>query len=105
MQKHSYSKKKKKKKLRKKRLRKIAITLFGLSSIAFALVGGKTYWLNAKVHATQKALTHITQEKTELKQQVEALDAEIKHLKTESEKLQTVLWRFDPVIIPESMKN
>ena len=103
MQKHSYSKKNKK--LRKKRLRKIAITLFGLSSITFALVGGKTYWINAKVHATQKALTRITQEKTELKQQVEALDAEIKHLKTESEKLQTVLWRFDPVIIPESMKN
>ena len=70
-----------------------------------ALVGGKTYWINAKVHATQKTLTRITQEKTELKQQVEALDAEIKHLKTESEKLQTVLWRFDPVIIPESMKN
>lgn len=103
MQKHGYSKKKKK--LKRKRLRKIAITLFGVSAIAFALVGGKAYWINTKVNASQKALTRITQEKTELKQQVEALDAEIKHLETESEKLQMVLWRFGPVIIPESMKN
>lgn len=84
--------------------KKIAAMLLGVAVIAFGIVGGRTYFVNKKVNDTKEALTLIEEEKIKLQQQVETLGVEIENLEMQSKKLESVLWRFEPIIIPESMK-
>lgn len=84
--------------------KKIAAIIFGVAVVAFVIVGGKTYFVNKKVKDTQEALTRIEQEKIKLQEEVDTLNGEIKGLEEESKKLETILWRLEPIVIPDSMK-
>lgn len=84
--------------------KKIAAMVLGVSVVAFGIVGGRTYFVNKKVNDSKEALALIEEEKIKLEQQVEALGVDIENLEMQSKKLESVLWRFEPIIIPESMK-
>ena len=84
--------------------KKVAAIIFGIAVIAFAIVGGKTYFVNKKVKDTQEALMRIEQEKIKLQEEVDTLSGQIESLEKESNKLETILWRLEPIVIPDSMK-
>ena len=71
--------------------KKVAAIIFGVAVIAFVIVGGKTYFMNKKVTI-------------KLQEEIEALGGQIEGLEKESEKLESILWRFEPIVIPDSMK-
>lgn len=84
--------------------KKIAIAIFGVSLIVFGIVGGKTYFINKRVDGTKEAITRVEEEKVELENKLNELEQEVTNLEMKSEELEKVLWRFEPIIIPDSMK-
>ena len=84
--------------------KKVAAIIFGVAVIAFVIVGGKTYFMNKKVNDTKEALTRVEEETIKLQEEIQALGGKIEGLEKESEKLESILWRFEPIVIPDSMK-
>lgn len=97
---YSYSRKRKKQEHGKK----IAIAIFGVSLIAFGIVGGKTYFINKKFERTKEVIIKVEEEKLELENKLNELEKEVTNLEMQSKELEKVLWRFEPIIIPDSMK-
>lgn len=84
--------------------KRIAGAILGISLIAFGIVGGRTYFINKKFDDTQKAITQVEQQKTELESKLNELNGQIDSLEAKSAELEEILWRFQPIVIPDSMK-
>lgn len=91
---------------RKKRVngKNIAMAIFGVSLIIFGVAGGKAYFINKKFNKTEQAITKVEQEKVQLENKLNKLEQEATNLEVKSEELQKILWRFEPIVIPDSMK-
>lgn len=57
-----------------------------------------------KVAQAKEKIETIKMETTNIEQQIPQVQADIKNLNEEVTGLQNILWRYEPVVIPESMK-
>lgn len=84
--------------------KKIAIGLLGVSLVAFCGVEGNAYLKNKKIDDATALITEIETQKQELEKKVKGLQETTGSLETEVKKIEEILWRFEPIIIPDSMK-
>ena len=84
--------------------KKIAIGLLGVSLVAFCGVGGNAYLKNKKIDEATALITEIEAQKQELESKVKGLQETTGSLENEVKKIEEILWRYEPIIIPDSMK-
>lgn len=84
--------------------KKIAIGLLGVSLVAFCGVGGNAYLKNKKIDEVTALITEIEAQKQELESKVKGLQETTGSLENEVKKIEEILWRYEPIIIPDSMK-
>ena len=84
--------------------KKVAIGLLGVSLVALCGVGGNAYLKNKKIEDTTALITEVEAQKQELEGKIKTLQEKTDGLESEVKKIEETLWRFQPVIIPDSMK-
>ncbi|MDA3730552.1 hypothetical protein PBV87_03405 [Niameybacter massiliensis] len=85
-------------------VKKIAIGLFLVSLVACGGVGINTYLKDKKIDETTARIEEVTAQKEALNAQVNELQEQTKELEAQVKKVEEGLWRFEPIIIPDSMK-
>lgn len=84
--------------------KKVAIGLFAVSVVACGGVGINAYLKNKKIDDITAQITAIEAQKQELNTKIETLQTETQGLEEQVKKIEEGLWRFEPIIIPDSMK-
>ena len=84
--------------------KKIAIGLLGVSLVVFCGIGGNAYLKNKKIKETTTLITDIEAQKETLENKVKGLQETTDSLEAQVKKIEEILWRFEPIIIPDSMK-
>lgn len=93
-------------KTRRRRINfKLISALFALIGLIGAIGVGTINIATAKKLEKEKAtIETIKQETTNIEAQIPDLEASIKELSKEVSSLQNILWRYEPIVIPDSMK-
>lgn len=73
-----------------------AISTISLTSISFSK--------SKKITNAKKQIETIKIETANIEKELPTLEKGVKDLSAEAESLKNILWRYEPVIIPESMK-
>lgn len=84
--------------------KKVALGLFLVSVVAFGGVGGNAYLKNKKMDEAKNLITEVEAQKQELNSKIETLQEKAKTLESQVKEIEETLWRFEPIIIPDSMK-
>lgn len=89
---------------RKTRILPVLRVLTLVAVITTLVFGGRMFYNKHKIQSLQNDITVITQKNNELKGQTEKLRQELESIESEKEELDDTLSRFQPIVIPESMK-
>lgn len=84
--------------------KKVAIGILLVSLVAFTGVGVNTYLKNKKLNEATARITEVEAQKQELTTKVKTLQEQADTLELEVKQIEEGLWRFQPIIIPDSMK-
>lgn len=84
--------------------KKVAIALVGVSLVAFCGVGGNTYFKHKKIDETVALIETLKEEQQALQTQIQGLEQTGKDLEKDARRIEQILWQFEPIIIPDSMK-
>ncbi|MEG0152999.1 MAG: hypothetical protein RSD26_09790 [Cellulosilyticaceae bacterium] len=84
---------------------KLIAALFALIGAIGAITTGTINFSTAKKLDKEKtAIETIKQETINIEAQIPNLEASIKELSKEVSSLQNILWRYEPTVVPDSMK-
>lgn len=76
--------------------------------ISVALAGGMTargFFITKAIKNAEKSIADVEKEKITLEEHFSILEEEATKLEEQVNELEEVLWRYEPVIIPDSMKE
>lgn len=60
--------------------------------------------LNKNIASNKAKIETLTEKNVQVEQETKAMQDEIKTLEEEATKIEELLWRYEPVVIPDSMK-
>ena len=84
---------------------KLISALFaGVALISTIGLGVMNLSTSKKLTKAQTSIETIKTEKSTIEAQIPTLETSIKELTQEVDNMQNILWRYQPVVIPDSMK-
>lgn len=82
----------------------LMIITFG-ALIATSVLVGTFIYLNSSIHKNESAIATFSKEISSMQEQIEAIQVKEAEYKSKLEALELELSKYEPVIIPDSMKN
>lgn len=90
---------------RKTSVFRIAIAMMALLTFLATIgLGVRFYVLDRNIKKNQVIIASIKKENTELEKQIPSMTQQVETLKIQTEDLKNILWKHEPIVIPESMK-
>lgn len=91
---------------RKRRVdhKRIAIAVLMVSVIAAGAMVTRQVLITKNIKKAEQSIVDTKAQIEEIKEKLTAIEQEVESQKKQENELEEVLWRFDPVIIPDSMK-
>lgn len=62
------------------------------------------YFITKNIKNAETSIEQVEKEKIELQEEIKALEEKTAELEAQAKELEEILWRYEPVIIPDSMK-
>lgn len=92
-------------KRKKNRLFVGLVVITGIAFTATAVLAGTFVYVNGSIHKNEKAINALSEELTILEQKAEEVKAREAEYKDKLDKLQAELSKYEPIVIPDSMKT
>ncbi|MGL4362430.1 MAG: hypothetical protein ACRCSG_04000 [Cellulosilyticaceae bacterium] len=99
MAKYRYSKPK-----RRINFQAISIILLIISIMALGIVATKSYITTKNIKKTESSIVKVEKDKIILQEEILQLEESTETLEKELKRLEDLIWKYEPVIIPDSMK-
>ena len=82
----------------------ISMILVAVSAIVFTGSLTSGYFIKKNIKKAEASIESIEKDKMNLEEELNTLQEKTEELEKEAEALEEILWRYEPVIIPDSMK-
>lgn len=83
----------------------VLMMITGAAVVATSLLAGTFIYLNSSIKKNEASIATFSKEISSMQEQVEIIKAQEKEYKNKLEALELELSKYEPVIIPDSMKN
>ncbi len=81
------------------------VVLTGCSFVATAVLVGAFIYVNSSIHKNEAAITALSDELTVLQEKAEEIRGQETEYRSQLDALEAELSKYEPVVIPDSMKE
>lgn len=82
----------------------ISAILLIVAVIALSAISVRGFLITKNIKKAETSIEQIENDKIKLQEEIEDLEVITQGLEEEAETLKEILWRYEPVVIPDSMK-